>query len=184
MTLQQRASLLQQTIPVSWLPYGVHGDEISSTDASLLVIYHLLPGKDDATADKILADSIIVIDPSQNPDGRARCVHHFQQNLGLEPFNPFISARQIENLDLYGKGSSKASDRVNFDYFTREAFSIHFPGYGDTWPAFQDAIGLAFEMATARGLVQRKDTGELVTYRAAALSYEQHCIFSKGDKSL
>ncbi|MFT4797883.1 MAG: hypothetical protein ACI9W1_001307 [Candidatus Azotimanducaceae bacterium] len=39
-------------------------------------------------------------------------------------------------------------------------------------------------MATARGLVQRKDTGELVTYRAAALSYEQHCIFSKGDKSL
>lgn len=285
---EQREALLQQTIPVSWLSYGVHGDEISSTDAALLAMYHLLAAKDDATVTKILADSIVVLDPSQNPDGRARFVHHFEQNLGLqpsihqlaaehrqawpggrtnhyffdmnrdwfaitqpetlgrvthylkfhpvvhadvhemgvdssyffppptEPLNPFISSRQIENLDLYGKGNAKAFDEFNFDYFTREIFDAHYPGYGDSWPTFQGAIGMTFEMASARGLVQRKGTGELVTYRdgvhrhfvsslatmlttatngkrllrdlvdyrADALNYEQHYIFSAGDKSL
>lgn len=54
---------------MTWLAYGVHGNEISSTDAALMIAYHLLAAKDDARAAKIMGETIVVIDPMQNPDG-------------------------------------------------------------------------------------------------------------------
>jgi len=58
-------------MPVTWLAYGVHGNEISSTDAALMTAYHLLAARNDERAAKIMANTIVVIDPMQNPDGRA-----------------------------------------------------------------------------------------------------------------
>ncbi len=72
-------------LPVTWLAYGVHGNEISSTDAALMTAYHLLAAKDDARADKILGNTILVIDPMQNPDGRARFVNNFLASTGIAP---------------------------------------------------------------------------------------------------
>jgi hypothetical protein len=65
---------------VTWLMHGVHGNEISSSDAALATAYHLLAAQGDADVQVILRDSIVVIDPMQNPDGRARFV--FQNLLG------------------------------------------------------------------------------------------------------
>ena len=73
------------TLPVTWLSYGVHGNEISSSDAALAVAYHLLAARGNAQADAILANSYVVIDPSQNPDGRNRFVTDFRNALGLAP---------------------------------------------------------------------------------------------------
>lgn len=70
---------------VVWLSYGVHGDEITPPDSALIVAYHLLAAEGDALVDKILDDVIVIIDPSQNPDGRARFGHSFESSLGLEP---------------------------------------------------------------------------------------------------
>lgn len=67
-----------------WLSYGVHGNEISSTEAALLAAWHLLSA-DDARTRAILRGTLVFIDPMQNPDGRARFVHGFEQALGLEP---------------------------------------------------------------------------------------------------
>ncbi len=72
-------------LPVTWLTYGVHGNEISSTDAALMTAYHLLAAKDDARAAKILGSTILVIDPMQNPDGRARFVNNFLASTGIAP---------------------------------------------------------------------------------------------------
>lgn len=72
-------------LPVTWLGYGVHGNEISSTDAALMTAYHLLAAQDDARADKILRETIVVIDPMQNPDGRARFVNNFLASTGITP---------------------------------------------------------------------------------------------------
>ncbi len=72
-------------MPVTWLAYGVHGNEISSTDAALMTAYHLLAAKDDARAAKIMAGTIVVIDPMQNPDGRARFVNNFLAATGIAP---------------------------------------------------------------------------------------------------
>lgn len=72
-------------LPVTWLAYGVHGNEISSTDAALMTAYHLLAAQGDARADKIMGDTIVVIDPMQNPDGRARFVNNFLASSGITP---------------------------------------------------------------------------------------------------
>ena len=72
-------------LPVTWLAYGVHGNEISSTDAALMTAYHLLAVKGDAQAAKIMAETIVVIDPMQNPDGRARFVNNFLAATGIVP---------------------------------------------------------------------------------------------------
>ena len=55
-----------------WLVHGVHGNEISSGDAALLEAYHLLAARGDAGVDAVLRDALVLIDPMQNPDGRAR----------------------------------------------------------------------------------------------------------------
>ena len=72
-------------LPVTWLAYGVHGNEISSTDAALMTAYHLLAAQGDARAAKIMAETIVVIDPMQNPDGRARFVNNFLAATGIAP---------------------------------------------------------------------------------------------------
>ncbi|WP_128891952.1 M14 family metallopeptidase [Erythrobacter sp. HKB08] len=79
------AGLVGSTVPVTWLTYGVHGNEISSSDAALALAYHLLASRNDELVGTILANSIVVIDPSQNPDGRARFVQKYREQLGLEP---------------------------------------------------------------------------------------------------
>jgi hypothetical protein len=72
--------LLGQLPVVVWLIHGVHGNEISSADAALAEAYHLLASQGDAGVDAVLRDALVLIDPMQNPDGRARFV--FQNLLG------------------------------------------------------------------------------------------------------
>lgn len=79
-----------------FLSYGVHGNEISSTDAALLTAYHLLAAKGDPTVDKILQEALVFIDPMQNPDGRARFVHNFETAEGLENSGSAIAAERNE----------------------------------------------------------------------------------------
>lgn len=74
------------SVPVTWLSYGVHGDEISSPDAALALAYHLLAAEGDSLVDTILANSVVIIDPSQNPDGRARFTNSYYAQLGIAPF--------------------------------------------------------------------------------------------------
>jgi len=88
--------LVKSTLPVSWLSYGVHGDEISSSDAALLAAYHLLAANNSAEVDNILQNSIVIIDPSQNPDGRSRFVEHYRQIYGLEPSVHQLSAEHLQ----------------------------------------------------------------------------------------
>ncbi|MFN3213834.1 MAG: M14 family zinc carboxypeptidase [Henriciella sp.] len=79
------AETLEATPAVVWLSYGVHGDEITPPDSALFMAYHLIAAENDALVDTVLANSIIIIDPSQNPDGRDRFVHSFASALGLKP---------------------------------------------------------------------------------------------------
>ncbi|HSJ78815.1 MAG TPA: M14 family metallopeptidase [Erythrobacter sp.] len=72
-------------LPVTWLAYGVHGNEISSTDSALMTAYHLLAAQGEGRAAKIMAETIVVIDPMQNPDGRARFVNNFLASTGITP---------------------------------------------------------------------------------------------------
>ncbi|WP_298465072.1 M14 family metallopeptidase [uncultured Erythrobacter sp.] len=83
-------------LPVTWLTYGVHGNEISSTDASLMMAYHLLAAQGDERVQQIMRETIVVLDPMQNPDGRARFVSRFRASLGIEPASDRQAAEHDE----------------------------------------------------------------------------------------
>jgi hypothetical protein len=81
---------------VTWLSYAIHGNEISSTDAAMLTAYHLLASRGDPRVADILRETVVVIDPLQNPDGRDRFIHHFEMAEGLVPDSDRISAEHDE----------------------------------------------------------------------------------------
>ncbi len=81
---------------VVWLSYGVHGNEISSTDAAIMTAYHLLASIGDERIESILENTVIFIDPMQNPDGRARFVHNFEIAEGLMPDAGMATAEHNE----------------------------------------------------------------------------------------
>lgn len=81
---------------VTWLSYGVHGNEISSTDAAMLTAYHLLASRGDQRVAEIMNNTVVVIDPMQNPDGRDRFIHGFEVAEGLVPDSDRLSAEHDE----------------------------------------------------------------------------------------
>ncbi|MEO9482163.1 MAG: M14 family metallopeptidase [Ekhidna sp.] len=75
----------ESNVPIVWLSYNVHGNESSSTEASMATIYELI--KEDTDKGGWLEKAIVVIDPCINPDGRDRYVNFFWQNAS-QPYNP------------------------------------------------------------------------------------------------
>jgi len=96
-TQQAEAAKLMSGLPaVVWLGYGVHGNEISSPDAALFTAYHLLAARNDKMTQDILAHTLVLIDPTQNPDGRDRFVHNFEIAEGIEPDASPLAAEHNE----------------------------------------------------------------------------------------
>ena len=59
---------------VIWLGYSVHGDEISGANAAMVVAYYLAASEEQNIKD-MLENTIIVLEPSINPDGMDRFVN-------------------------------------------------------------------------------------------------------------
>ncbi|MEW6321875.1 MAG: M14 family metallopeptidase, partial [Acidobacteriota bacterium] len=79
------ARLVRELPVVVWLIHGVHGNEISSSDAALLEAYHLLAAQGDEGVDLVRREALVLIDPMQNPDGRARFVFQNLQGQAAVP---------------------------------------------------------------------------------------------------
>lgn len=75
------AEIAHSTPAIVWLAYGVHGNESSSSEASMLVASTLLH---DPEAAKILDKVVVLIDPLENPDGRERYVQWFIRSRGAQ----------------------------------------------------------------------------------------------------
>ncbi len=235
--------LIKESPVVVALLHGVHGNEISSGEAALAEAYYLLAAQNDATVDLIRREAIIIIDPMQNPDGRARFV--FQNLLGqastpdpepaaaehdepwpggrsnhylfdlnrdwfaqtqpesrgrvkltlgwaphvvvdlhemggestyyfppsAEPPNPHMTATQGAWLESFGQAIAARFDERGFAYFNSEVFDAFYPGYGVSWPMAQGAIGMTFEMASARGLSYRRRDQTTLTYLDGAVRH-------------
>ncbi len=65
----EAAKLAAKTPEILWVAGNVHGGEESGTDASLRVLYELAD-RDDCAAQRVLDNALVVILPTQNPDGR------------------------------------------------------------------------------------------------------------------
>src|SRR5688500_17461550 len=118
---QATADRLVRELPVVvWLMHAVHGNEISSSDAALAEAYHLLAAQGDAGVDVIRREALVVIDPLQNPDGRARFVLN---NLAGEAATPDPNPASLEHDEPWPGGRS---NHYLFD-MNRDWFSMSQP---------------------------------------------------------
>ena len=68
-------------IGIVWLSYNVHGNEASASEAAMLTLYKLITEKQDW-----LKNTVVIIDPCLNPDGRDRYVNWYNQTKST-PYN-------------------------------------------------------------------------------------------------
>ncbi|MBI3720133.1 MAG: zinc carboxypeptidase [Sphingobacteriales bacterium] len=98
----------ENTPAIVWLSYNVHGNEASSTEASMLTLYALV--NPDLTATKVwLKNTVVIIDPCINPDGRDRYVNWYNTVVGK---NMNVSAFTREHSEPWPGGRS---NHYNFD---------------------------------------------------------------------
>ena len=219
----QRTGLLTGTpsehAPVIvWLSYNVHGNESVGTETALKVL-HTLAASETPNIANWLENTVVILDPCLNPDGRERYVHFYRQTRGkhanvlgearehsepwpggrtnhyyfdlnrdwawgtqLEtrqrlahynrwmphlhvdfheqgvnspyffppaatPFHTYITPWQRELQSIIGSNHAKYFDANGWLFFTRQVFDLFYPGYGDTWPTFNGAIGMTYEQA-------------------------------------
>ncbi len=134
--------LLADLPVVTWLMHAVHGNEISSSDAALAEAYHLLAAQGDAGVEVVLRESLVLIDPLQNPDGRARFVHANQQGraagvpdadpASLEHDEPWPGGRANHylfdmNRDWFAMSQPETRGRVQImlDFFPQVVVDLH-----------------------------------------------------------
>lgn len=87
-----KVAAMENTPAVVWLSYNVHGNEASSTEAAMMTLYALVDPSNTKTKEW-LKNTVVVIDPCINPDGRDRYVNWFNSIVGKE-YNPLIDARE------------------------------------------------------------------------------------------
>ena len=69
---------------VVWLGYSVHGDEASGSNAAPVVAWYLAASQSDYVKD-LLDNTIVIIDPSLNPDGLDRFASWANSNASKNP---------------------------------------------------------------------------------------------------
>lgn len=211
-----------ETLPIVWLSYNVHGNESNSTEASMATLFSLVD-PNNKSSPKWLDNTVVVIDPAINPDGRDRYANWFnmmvgtsfnldesaverdepwpggrtnhyyfdlnrdwswqsqvetQQRVALyqqwmpqvhvdfheqgvnnpyyfapasEPVHQEVTAWQREFETVIGRNNAKYFDENGWLYFTKQQFDIYYPGYGDSFPMFNGAIGMTYEQAGGGG---------------------------------
>lgn len=75
-------------VAIVWMSYNVHGNEASSSEAAMNTVYKLIIEKTDW-----LKNTVVIIDPGVNPDGRDRYVNWYNQTKAF-PHNPLHDATE------------------------------------------------------------------------------------------
>ena len=87
-----KAAPTENTPAIVWLSYNVHGNEASSTEASMMTLFALVDPSNSKTK-AWLNNTIVVIDPCINPDGRDRHVNWFNSIVSKNP-DPSTASRE------------------------------------------------------------------------------------------
>ena len=143
------AAIVDRSPVITWLIHGVHGNEISSGDAAIAEAYHLLAAKNDPGVDTIMRESLVMIDPMQNPDGRARFNFQNLQGRAASPDSEPLSAEHDEpwpggrsnhylfdlNRDWLAITQPETAGRVKLflDYFPQVTVDLHEQGGDATY---------------------------------------------------
>lgn len=86
------------------------------------------------------------------------------------PINPNLP-QPVTNkwMDIFGRANAKAFDANKWDYYVRDIFDLFYPGYWDSFPSLNGAIGMTYETDGGgfKGLRWTRDDGTIVTFRSA-----------------
>lgn len=87
----EQGTVSNTSTAIVWLSYNVHGNEASSSEAAMNTLFELTK----AHTQKWLANTVVIIDPCLNPDGRDRYVNWFNSMVGVD-YNADPAAREHE----------------------------------------------------------------------------------------
>ncbi|GLH71835.1 deacylase/carboxypeptidase superfamily protein [Geothrix limicola] len=76
----------------------------------------------------------------------------------------------------FGKGVARAFDARGWAYFSRDVFDLFYPGYGDSWPTFQGAVGMTFETAGQGGVAYRRQDEDILTLEGRIQRHTASCL--------
>jgi len=80
---------------VVWLSYNVHGNEPASGEAAMQTLYDIV-NPVNVHIKGWLKNTLVVIDPCLNPDGRERYINYYNQVGGVVPDNSPLSREHLE----------------------------------------------------------------------------------------
>ncbi len=90
---RDKTAPIEENAPaIVWLSYNVHGNETSSSEAAMMTIWALVDPSNNKTKEW-LKNTVVVIDPCINPDGRDRYVNWFNSVVGKNA-NPQLISRE------------------------------------------------------------------------------------------
>ena len=78
-----QAAQAENAPAIVWLSFNVHGNEASSSEAFLLTI-HALTDPSNAQTKEWLKNTVVILDPCINPDGRDRYVNWYNSVVGKQ----------------------------------------------------------------------------------------------------
>lgn len=88
----EKGAVSEDKTAIVWLSYNVHGNEASSLEAAMWTLYELA-NTNNKQAQAWLQNTVVIIDPCLNPDGRDRYVNFYYQ-FGNRPPNPNPNAAE------------------------------------------------------------------------------------------
>ncbi len=233
------ASIAKNTVPIGWMNFGTDGGETSAFETGIQLLYQLAAGTD-ALTQKILDNSVTIINPALNPDSHQPFVawmknstirggtadpnasehfgewfvssdgNHYKIDLNRDAFAltqpetqaaskalqhwnpqvwidnhgepneyymaPFTSpvnnnypASLKKWAETVGRNSARYFDRYGWTYAKDENYDLYFPGYWDSYPAFNGAIAATYESngGGSKGFKWERPDGTIVTLREA-----------------
>lgn len=93
-TTKAEADQIAQNMPaIAWMAYTIHGNESSSFEAMMQVIYQLAASNEPATLD-ILRNNVVLIVTGENPDGHERFVTWYNSVAVGSPDRSAIEHRE------------------------------------------------------------------------------------------
>ena len=70
--------LKEEKVAIVWMSYNVHGNESAGTEAAMLTAFELI-----TQHQEWLKNTVVILDPCINPDGRDRYVNWYNQQVSL-----------------------------------------------------------------------------------------------------
>tara|TARA_R110000868_G_scaffold259361_14_gene517506 strand:- start:172 stop:2691 length:2520 start_codon:yes stop_codon:yes gene_type:complete len=85
------------------------------------------------------------------------------------PVNPNYPNSVVKWAEVIGRGNASAFDEHSWTYTSREVYDLHYPGYWDSFPAFNGAIGMTYETNGGgdKGFQYYRNDGTIATLKNA-----------------